>query len=151
MSASSSVAPVVAGDLDYTALAGTAITPCSPAPPTVVLSHADRPMLALWSCSRELRSVADLRGKTVGLQNRGDTNELGLRLLLKQYGVDPRQAQMLALGVTNPLPLDQVYDYRFVRQIYQELAGERLAARTIEVGPRSATRCSSSHLAVRPP
>jgi ABC-type nitrate/sulfonate/bicarbonate transport system substrate-binding protein len=56
-------------------------------PLKVVLTEADRPVYQLWSTKPELKTVRSLKGKTIGVQTRGDTVEIWLRLVLKAHGM----------------------------------------------------------------
>jgi ABC-type nitrate/sulfonate/bicarbonate transport system substrate-binding protein len=44
-------------------------------------------------------SLADLVGKSVGVQSRGDTMEIETRMVLKQRGIDPNAVGYTAVGV----------------------------------------------------
>ena len=48
--------------------------------------------------SAEIRSVADLRGRTVGVTQAGATTHKELLLILKKFNVDPKQIGIVGLG-----------------------------------------------------
>jgi ABC-type nitrate/sulfonate/bicarbonate transport system substrate-binding protein len=64
----------------------------------VILTSADRAPYQMWSSTPEIKSLAELAGKTVGVQARGDTFEISTRLLLNKYGLDPNGVIYAAIG-----------------------------------------------------
>lgn len=69
------------------------------APLKIIYTNADRPAYELWSTTPEVRSLADLPGKTVGVQNRGDGTEAAVRAVLIQHGMDPDGVAYVAIGL----------------------------------------------------
>jgi ABC-type nitrate/sulfonate/bicarbonate transport system substrate-binding protein len=65
----------------------------------VIYTSADRPLSELWSGSPEITRLEDLPGKAVGVQSRGDSTELALRIALMGHGIDPSALTYLAVGV----------------------------------------------------
>jgi ABC-type nitrate/sulfonate/bicarbonate transport system substrate-binding protein len=58
----------------------------------------------LWSWRDEIRRVADLRGRGIGVASRGDTMEGAANLLLRKHGMDPaRDVIWIALGTSGRL------------------------------------------------
>jgi len=55
---------------------------------------ADKPMYYLVA-QKEIRSVAELKGKRVGVQPVRGTSDLAARLALKHYGVEPEKDALL--------------------------------------------------------
>jgi NitT/TauT family transport system substrate-binding protein len=81
---------LMSGDLDYNGSPGAAISAIlKGAPLKIFFVSQDRPAYELWSGDPNIRSIADLKGKPVGILTRGDTTEVALRILLKQQGIDP--------------------------------------------------------------
>lgn len=57
------------------------------APFKIVYTMMDRPDYQLWSTRPELKTLQDLKGKNVGVQTRGDTYEIAMRLTLQSAGL----------------------------------------------------------------
>ncbi len=68
------------------------------APIKVVMTLLDRPMYQLWSTKPETKTLADLEGMAVGINSRGDTMEIALRLVLEARGIDPNSIIYTPLG-----------------------------------------------------
>jgi len=64
----------------------------------VILIEADRPTFQLWTTSDDLKTLESLKGKTVGIQTRGDTFEIWVRLVLKAHGMSGDEVGYTALG-----------------------------------------------------
>lgn len=56
-------------------------------PLKVIVIEANRAPFQLWSTAPDLRTVQDLKGRQVGIQTRGDTFEIWMRLVLKEHGM----------------------------------------------------------------
>jgi len=54
----------------------------------VIAIEANRATFQLWSTDPDLKTVQDLKGKMVGIQTRGDTFEIWMRLVLKAHGMN---------------------------------------------------------------
>ena len=67
------------------------------APLKAIFYGADRPMYYLVG-KKELRTVAELRGKKIGVSTFGGTSDLSARLLLKQHGIDEKNTTLLQFG-----------------------------------------------------
>jgi NitT/TauT family transport system substrate-binding protein len=93
------VAAVVAGDAAFTTSASAALSAIlQGAELKVVFSHLDRPDYQVWSAQPEIRTLADLSGKSVAVIGRGDTTEISARLALFGAGLDPDGVAYTALG-----------------------------------------------------
>jgi NitT/TauT family transport system substrate-binding protein len=91
---------LISGDLNYSTSAATSVSATlKGAPLKVIFTNADRSLDELWSASPEVASLADLVGKSVGVQSRGDTMEIETRLALTQRGIDPNAVGYTAVGV----------------------------------------------------
>jgi NitT/TauT family transport system substrate-binding protein len=64
----------------------------------ILLVFGTSPPYQLWG-NDSIRSLADLPGKSVGIQTRGDTFELATRIALQQAGVSPDSVGFTPLGV----------------------------------------------------
>jgi NitT/TauT family transport system substrate-binding protein len=91
---------LVAGDLQFSTSSGSSLNASLRGIKLkVVYVNLDRPLYRLWSWRDEIRKVADLRGRGVGVASRGDTMEGAANLLLRKHGMDPvRDVIWIALG-----------------------------------------------------
>ena len=97
---SAATAALLSGDIDFGGSAATAMNAAlTGAPIKVVYSGSDRPLSELWANVADLRTLADLPGKAIGVISRADTNEIALRLALGQQGLDPDSVTYVAVGV----------------------------------------------------
>lgn len=91
---------LISGDLNYSTSAASALSAIlKEAPLKIVYTNADRPRYEIWSTGPEVRSLADLPGKSVGVQSRGDTLEISARMLFQQQGLDPNAVIYAAVGL----------------------------------------------------
>lgn len=67
------------------------------APLKAIFYGADRPMYYLVG-KKELRTVAELKGKKIGVSTFGGTSDLSARLLLNQHGIDEKNTTLLQFG-----------------------------------------------------
>lgn len=68
------------------------------APLQVVYVPWVRPTYQIWSTKDDIRTVEDMKGKQVGIQTRGDTFEIAVRIVLKNRGIDPDAVGYTPLG-----------------------------------------------------
>jgi NitT/TauT family transport system substrate-binding protein len=81
---------LIAGELDYNGSPGAAISGIlRGAAIKIFFVSQDRPAYELWSGDPKIVSVADMKGKPVGILTRGDTTEVALRILLRREKMDP--------------------------------------------------------------
>ena len=59
---------------------------------------ADRTPYQLWATQPELKTLADLKGKVVGVASRGDTFEIAMRRALRGAGMSPDDVGYAAVG-----------------------------------------------------
>jgi ABC-type nitrate/sulfonate/bicarbonate transport system substrate-binding protein len=92
-----SAAALSSGDLDY----GTGMTlggPISGLPVKVVACFVPAPVFALVA-RPEIKSVQELKGKTVGISTFGGLSIFGARVIAKHFGLDPdRDIKFVAVG-----------------------------------------------------
>lgn len=67
------------------------------APLKAIFYGADRPMYYLVG-KKDVRTVAELKGKKIGVSTFGGTSDLSARLLLKQHGIDEKNTTLLQFG-----------------------------------------------------
>jgi len=90
---------LIAGDLAFSTSGSSTVNPIiRGAPLKVVMVLFDRPVLQLWTLQPEIKTLADLRGKSVAIQSRGDTFEIAMRIALKRAGLDPNSVGYTPLG-----------------------------------------------------
>ena len=91
---------LVAGDLHFSTSSGSSLNASLRGIKLkVVYVNLDRPLYRLWGWRDEIRKVADLRGRGIGVASRGDTMEGAANLLLRKHGMDPaRDVIWIALG-----------------------------------------------------
>ena len=90
---------LLAGEVQYHGLADSGLRLAARgAPIKAIFYGADRPMYYLVG-QKEIRSVAELKGKKVGVSQFGGTSDLSARLTLKHFGVEPeRDALIIQIG-----------------------------------------------------
>ena len=80
---------LVSGDIDYSTLVGSVIgANLKGARLKMIACSQDRTPLSLVS-KAAIRSVKELKGKTIGVGSYGSTPDIIARLVVKHYGVDP--------------------------------------------------------------
>ncbi|MBM2805734.1 MAG: transporter substrate-binding protein [Deltaproteobacteria bacterium] len=91
---------LVAGDLHFSTSSGSSLNASLRGIKLkVVYVNLDRPLYKILSWRDDIRKVADLRGKGIGIASRGDTMEGAANLMLRQHGMDPvRDVIWVALG-----------------------------------------------------
>ncbi|HVA25705.1 MAG TPA: ABC transporter substrate-binding protein [Chloroflexota bacterium] len=92
------VAAVAAGEVDYTTAIGSSIQAAARGLPIkTVLTLAGKPQHVLVA-TKDISSVQQLAGKTVGISARGSTTERELQVVLQQNGLTEQSVQIVALG-----------------------------------------------------
>jgi len=99
MNATTSVAALLSGDIDYTMAFGSVIrSAIRGLPVRVVACLLDKSSHSLLA-QPEFNTFAELRGKTLGISSFGATADVVARLIFKHYGIDPeKQIKIVALG-----------------------------------------------------
>ena len=90
---------LVSGDIDYSTLIGSVIgANLKGAKLKMIACSQDRTPLSLVG-KAAIKSVKELKGKTIGVGSYGSTPDIIARMVVKYYGVDPEtEIKMLALG-----------------------------------------------------
>ncbi|HEY7067807.1 MAG TPA: ABC transporter substrate-binding protein [Chloroflexota bacterium] len=89
MPAATGVKAAIAGDFQFVTAAGAAVAAAlNDAPIRVVFIAAPPPLFALYS-QPSIGTVAELRGKRIGISSRGSAPEVIARIVLERAGVDP--------------------------------------------------------------
>lgn len=98
MPAALNIKVLLGGELDYATTVGSAVVAAVRGIDTrVVMCFVDRPILDLVA-NPELKSIADLKGRLVGISSRGGLHDVAVRRMLQQSGVDPAQVTLLTVG-----------------------------------------------------
>jgi NitT/TauT family transport system substrate-binding protein len=89
----------IAGTIDINTSGPVALTPIlRGAALKIVYTEATHPVYQLWSTSKDLRTLQDLKGKQVGIISRGDTFELSMKMALLKAGLPLDWVSYTALG-----------------------------------------------------
>ncbi|MFI5268571.1 MAG: ABC transporter substrate-binding protein, partial [Chloroflexota bacterium] len=95
---------LMSNKLDYSTSAASAFSAIlKGAPLKVVFTNADKPQYQLWSTSPAIKTLADLKGKSIAVQSRGDTFEIAVRIELLKNGIDPNTVVYTPLGTGSTL------------------------------------------------
>ncbi len=90
---------LLAGEVQYHGLADSALRLAARGLPLKVIFYgADRPMYFLVA-QKDINSVAELKGKRVGVSQFGGTSDLSARLVLRHFGIEPeKDAVLIQIG-----------------------------------------------------
>jgi ABC-type nitrate/sulfonate/bicarbonate transport system substrate-binding protein len=89
----------ISGEIEFNTSGATALSAIlKGAPLKLVYFPWERPTYQVWSTQPEIKTLADLKGKSVGIQTRGDTFEIAMRVLLMKKGIDPNAVGYTPLG-----------------------------------------------------
>ena len=93
------VAALSNGDIDYTMVFGSVVRAAMRGLPLkVVASFVDSSSLALVA-RPEIKTMKDLRGKTLGVSAYGATTDVVARLMIRHFDIDPeKEIKVIALG-----------------------------------------------------
>jgi len=98
MPAALNIKVLLSGDLDYATTIGSAVVASVRGIDVrVVMCFVDRPLFDLVG-NPAITSVADLKGRLVGISSRGGVIDVATRQMIKQSGVDPAQVTLLIVG-----------------------------------------------------
>jgi ABC-type nitrate/sulfonate/bicarbonate transport system substrate-binding protein len=93
---------LISGDAQFTGSPGAAIPAIlRGAPLKLVLVTQDHPAYQLWAGDPAIRTLADLKGRQVGVISRGDSTEAATRKVLLNAGVDPASVGFSAMSFAN--------------------------------------------------
>jgi len=93
------ITALATGDIDYCQLFGAVVGGAiAGLPVRIVAGFLDNWPMTLIA-QPELKSLKELKGKTLGISSFGATPDLGARMMIKQAGLDPeKEIKVLALG-----------------------------------------------------
>ena len=90
---------LITGDVDYNQSVSSVLRAAVAGAPLMTVAGIYNRTFFELIARREIKSLADLKGKTVGISRYGASTEYALRFGLKANGVDPdKQIKMLAVG-----------------------------------------------------
>jgi len=98
MPAAMNIKVLVAGEIGYASTVGSGVVAAVRGIDVrVVMLFVDRPLLDLVAAPA-INSIADLKGRLIGISSRGGLHDVTIRKMLQQSGVDPAQANLLVVG-----------------------------------------------------
>ena len=98
MPAALNIKVLLSGEIGYASTVGSAVVAgVRGIDIRVVMLFVDRPLLDLVA-TPEINSIADLKGRVIGISSRGGLHDVTIRRMLQQSGVDPAQATLLVVG-----------------------------------------------------
>jgi ABC-type nitrate/sulfonate/bicarbonate transport system substrate-binding protein len=90
---------LIGGSLDYSSSPSASLSAIlRGAPLRVVLATGTRPIFEMWSFDPAIRTIEDLKGQQIAIMTRGGTDEIGMRMLLKQRNLPQDYVSFSALG-----------------------------------------------------
>lgn len=96
------VPALIAGSVDFSMSAAVAVgAVLRGARLRVIYTMADRPVYELWTTVPSVRTLEDLKGKQIGINTRGDSSEIAMRVNLRDRGLPPDFVGYTALGPGN--------------------------------------------------
>ena len=93
---------LIAGSIDASASSASALSAIMKgAPLRIVLVLQNHGLYSLWSTRPEIRTLADVKGKQIAIETRGDAGEVATRIALQQAGIAPDAVGYTPLGTAN--------------------------------------------------
>ncbi|MGH7765828.1 MAG: ABC transporter substrate-binding protein [Candidatus Binatia bacterium] len=98
MPAAMNIKVLLAGEIAYASTVGSAVVAAVRGIDVrVAMLFVDRPLLDLVAAPA-INSIADLKGRLIGISSRGGLHDITIRKMLQQSGVDPAEANLLVVG-----------------------------------------------------
>jgi ABC-type nitrate/sulfonate/bicarbonate transport system substrate-binding protein len=98
MPAALNIRVLLSGEIQYATTVGSAVVAAVRGINTrVVMCFVDRPLIDLVA-TPDIRSIAELKGKILGISSRGGLHDVSMRSILAQSAVDPSQVTLLTVG-----------------------------------------------------
>lgn len=99
MNANVAIAALAGGDCDYTMVFGSVVRAAIRGLPVKVVASFINSSTHALIARPEVKSVQELKGKTMGVQAYGATDHVAAAMMLKHFGVDPdKEIKTVALG-----------------------------------------------------
>jgi NitT/TauT family transport system substrate-binding protein len=93
---------LMSGSVDASASSASALAAIMKgAPLRIVLVLQNHGLYSLWSTRPEIRTLADVKGKQIAIETRGDAGEVATRIALQQAGISPDAVGYTPLGTAN--------------------------------------------------
>lgn len=90
---------LISGSLDFSTSGSAAVSAIMRGAPLRVIFYPwDRIDYQIWVTKPEIKTIADLKGKQIGIISRGDTQEVAIRIILARNGIDPNAVGYTPLG-----------------------------------------------------
>jgi NitT/TauT family transport system substrate-binding protein len=100
------VPALVSGEVDYTLSFGNIVTGAMQGLPFKILAVlTDKPLHHIVARA-DVKTIADLRGKRIGTQRIGGSDQLAAEAILKAKGIDLREVQFVTLGADEPVRVE---------------------------------------------
>ena len=94
-----SIAALMGGDIDYVMVLGSSVRAAVRGLPVKVLANFIDALTFGLVAQPGIKSVPELRGKTLGVGALGDSSDLAARIMIKHFGVEPdKEMKVLGLG-----------------------------------------------------
>ena len=94
-----SIAALMGGDLDYVMVLGSSVRAAVRGLPVKVLANFIDALTFGLVAQPGIKSVSELKGKTLGVGALGDSSDLAARIMIKHFGVEPdKEMKILGLG-----------------------------------------------------
>lgn len=93
---------LISGSIDASASSASALAAIiKGAALRIVLVQQNRTVYQLWSTRPEIKSLADLKGKQIGIETRGGSDEISTRIAFQQAGLNPDDVAFVPLGTAS--------------------------------------------------
>ncbi|HEV8341975.1 MAG TPA: ABC transporter substrate-binding protein [Candidatus Binatia bacterium] len=93
------IAALLSGDADYAEVLGSAIRSAARGAPIRAVSTSIKAPFFSLAAQPGIKSVKELKARSIGVTAIGGTNYISARLLLQHFGLDPdREAKIIAIG-----------------------------------------------------
>lgn len=100
------VPALISGEVNYTLSFGNIIGSAMQGMPFKILAVlTDKPLHSLVA-RPEIKSINDLRGKRIGTQRIGGSDQLAAEAILQAKGIDPKEVQFVTLGGDEPVRVE---------------------------------------------
>ena len=100
------VPALISGEMEYTLSFGNIIGSAMQGMPFKILAVlTDKPLHSLVA-RPEIKSISELRGKRIGTQRIGGSDQLAAEAILQAKGIDPKEVQFVTLGGDEPVRIE---------------------------------------------
>jgi len=96
----------MSGEVYYTLSFGNIIAGAMQGMPFKILAVLTDKTLHSLVAKPEIRTISDLRGKRIGTQRIGSSDQLAAEAILHAKGIDPKEVQFVTLGGDEPVRVE---------------------------------------------